>query len=132
MTSDLKRLAQTIKAMRPIVPARNFALSLRFYSDLGFQTRMLTEGLAEMTFGTCTFLLQDYYVQQWADNFAIHLFVSDLRQWWDHVVALDLENRYGTKTRSPRRESSSVEVAGLIDPAGVLWRIHQVPAAASD
>ena len=62
----------------------------------------------------------------------IHLFVSDLRQWWDHVVALDLGDRYGTKTQTPQLESWGAEVAGLSDPAGVLWRIYQVPATASD
>src|SRR5262249_4488850 len=55
---------------------KDFDISLRFYSDLGFQSRMLTENLAEMTFGACSFLLQNYYVQQWADNFVMHLFVS--------------------------------------------------------
>jgi hypothetical protein len=119
-------LAATIKAMRPMVPAKDFDVSLQFYSDLGFQSRMLTENLAEMTFGVCSFLLQDYYVQEWADNFVMHLFVSDLRQWWDHIVALDLDNRYGTKTRSPRDEGWGVKVAGVVDPAGVLWRIHQI------
>jgi hypothetical protein len=130
MTSDVKGLAETIKALRPMVPAKDFAVSVRFYSDLGFQPRMLTERLAEMTFGNYSFLLQDYYVQQWADNFVIHLFVSDLRQWWDHIVALDLRDRYGTRTQAPRLESWGVEVAGVIDPSGVLWRIHHVPAAA--
>jgi hypothetical protein len=60
-----------------------------------------------MTLGTCSFLLQNYYVQQWADNFVFHLFVSDLRQWWDHIVALDLGSRYDVKTRAPQLESSS-------------------------
>ena len=46
-------LAATIKAMRPMVPAKDFDVSLQFYSDLGFQSRMLTENLAEMTFGAC-------------------------------------------------------------------------------
>ena len=120
-------LAATIKAIRPMVPAKDFDVSLQFYSDLGFQSRMLTENLAEMTFGACSFVLQDYYVQEWADNFVMHLFVSDLRLWWDHIVALDLDNRYGTKTRSPRDEGWGVKVAGVIDPAGVQWRIHQIP-----
>jgi hypothetical protein len=73
----------------------------------------------------CSFLLQNYYVQQWADNFVIHLFVSDLRGWWEHIVALDLAARYGVKTRAPQLESWGVQVAGIVDPSGVLWRIHE-------
>ena len=127
----MANLADTIKAARPMVAAKDFDISLRFYVDLGFQSKMLTGGLAEMTLGTCSFLLQNYYVQQWADNFVFHLFVSDLRQWWDHIVALDLGSRYDVKTRAPQLESWGVEVAGVIDPSGVLWRIHQIREAAS-
>jgi hypothetical protein len=60
-----------------------------------------------------------------------HLFVSDLRQWWDHIVALDLGSRYDVKTRAPQLESWGVEVAGVIDPFGVLWRIHHAATAES-
>jgi uncharacterized glyoxalase superfamily protein PhnB len=46
------------------------------------------------------------------------------------LVALDLGSRYGVKTQAPQLESWGVEVADVIDPAGVLWRIHQIPASA--
>jgi hypothetical protein len=48
----MENLADIIKAMRSMVPAKDFDISLRFYADLGFQSRMLTDGLAEMTLGT--------------------------------------------------------------------------------
>lgn len=79
MAVDTGHLAGAIKALQPTVPARDFDTSLQFYSDLGFQSRMLTANLAEMPLGTCSFLLQDHYVRDWADNSIIHLFVSDLR-----------------------------------------------------
>jgi hypothetical protein len=50
----MENLADTTMAMRPIMPAKDFDISLRFYADLGFQSRMLTDGLAEMTLGTCS------------------------------------------------------------------------------
>ena len=90
MPKSIEALAQTIQAMRPMLPAKDFARSVKFYVDLGFQQRTLTDGLAEMTLGACSFLLQDYYVREWADNLVIHLFVSDLDSWWAHIVALDL------------------------------------------
>ena len=43
-----------------------------------------------MRLGAFSFLLQDHYVQQWADNLVVHLLVTDVRRWWDHIVALDL------------------------------------------
>jgi hypothetical protein len=57
MADNTDHLTGTIKVLRPMVPARDFDISLRFYSDLGFQTRMLTANLAEMTLGACSFFL---------------------------------------------------------------------------
>jgi len=61
-----------------------------------------------------------------------HLFVSVFRQWWDHIVAVDLRPRYNVKMRAPQLEGWGVEAAGVIDPAAVLWRIHQIREAASE
>ena len=102
MPSDAKGLAQTVKAMRPMVPAKDFEVSKRFYVDLGFQPRTLTDNLVEMHLGAYSFILQSYYVQQWADNFVMHMRVSDLSLWWNHIVSLDLSSRYGVKTRAPQ------------------------------
>jgi hypothetical protein len=123
-------LGATVKAMRPVVPARDFELSRRFYVDLGFQPEELTGGLIEMRLGAFSFLLQDYYVPQWADNFVVHLLVTDVRHWWDHIIALDLAGRYGVKTAVPRQENWGL-VAGLTDPSGVLWRIIERAPSAS-
>jgi hypothetical protein len=104
MEVDTSHSAGAIKALRPTVPARDFDTSLQFYSDLGFQSRMLTANLAEMILDAHSFPLQNHYVQDWVDNSVIHLFVSDLRLWSEHIVALDLGTRYRIKTRPPRNE----------------------------
>lgn len=43
MPTPIEQLATTIRAVRPMVPAKDFDLSLRFYTDLGFQSQMLDE-----------------------------------------------------------------------------------------
>jgi hypothetical protein len=73
-----------------------------------------------MSLGPCSFLLQNYYAQQWVDNVAIHLRVSDARLWWDHVGSLDLPTRYGVKTLEPKQEVWGL-VACVTDPSGALW-----------
>jgi uncharacterized glyoxalase superfamily protein PhnB len=128
MRVEASDLAETIRATRPMVPAKDFMTSKQFYCDLGFQSRMLTDDLAEMSLGACSFLLQNHYVRDWADNFVIHLYVSDLRRWWDRIVEADLANRYGVKTRAPHRAGWGATVAHMIDPAGVLWWLHEVQA----
>jgi adenylate cyclase len=52
------------------------------------------------------------------------MLVSDLKVWWDHILALDLESRYGVKTKAPRLEDWAL-VAGVGGPSGVLWRIAE-------
>jgi hypothetical protein len=130
MLSEAGNLAHTVKAMRPMVPAKDFEISNRFYADLGFRPRTLMEGrLVEMHLGAYSFMLQNYYVQQWADNFVMHMAVSDLGLWWNHISALDLPSRYGVKTSAPQLEDWGL-VAGVGDPSGVLWRIAETPAPA--
>lgn len=119
-------LAQTVAAMRPMVPAKDFEISKRFYIELGFQPRiLLTDRLVEMQLGPFSFILQAYYVQEWADNFVIYLTVTDVTTWWNHILALDLTARYGVKIMPPQMDGWAT-VAGVTDPSGVLWRIAQL------
>jgi hypothetical protein len=121
-------LAQTIQALRAMIPAKNFEISKRFYVDLGFEPNMLTDRLAEMSLGAFSFLLQDYYVREWADNLVMHMRVADVTLWWNHIVALDLSVRYGVRTKAPQLEDWGL-VAGMVDPSGVLWRISEIPGS---
>jgi hypothetical protein len=125
MSNEVMKLAQSVMSMRPMVPAKAFEISKRFYVDLGFQPQQLTDNLVEMRLGAYAFILQDYYVQEWADNFVMHMLVSDLSRWWNHIVALDLPSRYGVRSpRAPQLEEWGL-VAGVVDPSGVLWRIAE-------
>jgi hypothetical protein len=80
MPNGATNLVNTVMAMRPIIPARNFAISRRFYGDLGFQPRALTDALVEMCLADHSFILQDYYVQQWAGNCVMHPLVGSCRE----------------------------------------------------
>jgi hypothetical protein len=113
---------RSIKALRPFVPAKDFALSKKFYTELGFHAEGLGKGLAEMHLGAHSFLLQDYYVEDWAGNFVMHALVDDLPGWWAHIESLDLSARYGVeRPRAPKLEPWGLFVAYVFDPSGVLW-----------
>jgi hypothetical protein len=72
------------------------------------------------------FLLQDYFNQDWADNFVMHMLVTNLDQWWTAVSRLDLEFHYKVRApRPPKVEPWGLRVAYLFDPAGVLWHFAQ-------
>ena len=125
MSIETASLSRTVSAMRPMLPARDFDVSTRFYVELGFQLRPLADRLVEMQLGAISFILQDYYVREWADNFAVHVTVSDVGLWWNHIVSLDLPARYGVKIQAPESQGWAV-VAGVTDPSGVLWRFAEV------
>lgn len=121
-------LGDTVKAMRPFVPAKDYGLSKQFYRDLGFTLQPVGDSLAAAHLGRHSFLLQDYYVEAWAGNFVMQMLVDDLAGWWDHIATLDLATRYSVAApQPPRREESGLDVAYLFDPSGVLWHIAQVP-----
>lgn len=118
----------TVKAMRPFVPAQDFKKSQAFYRDLGFREEELAPGLSEMYLGPYSFILQDYFVKDWAGNFVMHVLVDDLDGWWDHFKSLDLAGPYGVEPpRAPKLESWGLRVAYVFDPSGVLWHFAELP-----
>jgi uncharacterized glyoxalase superfamily protein PhnB len=118
--------SDSVKALRPFFPARDFELSKRFYADLGFQEKALGEQVAEMRLGAHAFLLQDYYVPDWAGNFVMHMLVEGLDDWWAHIASLDLAARYGVEApRPPKLEPWGLRVAYVFDPSGVLWHFAE-------
>jgi hypothetical protein len=48
---------------------------------LGKQAKGLSKGQVEAVLSYLAFILQAYYVQQWADNCVIHMRVSDVKHW---------------------------------------------------
>lgn len=68
--------------LKVFVPAKEFELSKKFYQDLGFTIPWSDNDLAYMHHGNASFLLQNFYVKELADNFMMHLLVEDVDAWW--------------------------------------------------
>jgi catechol 2,3-dioxygenase-like lactoylglutathione lyase family enzyme len=109
----------TIEA-KAFVPARDFALSKRFYQDLGFGLAWSDDDLAYLRHGNSSFLLQNFYNAAHAGNFMMHLLVENVDAWWRHVEAQGIAAKYGVKT-----EPWGIRDFLLVDPTGVLWRIGE-------
>jgi len=119
-------LADSIREMRPFLPAKDFAVSKSFYATLGFTVHDLGADLAEVRFGEKAFLLQNFYVEEWANNFMMHLLVTDVDGWWKHLSALDLPSRFAVAApKAPKLEPWGLRVCYLIDPSGILWHIAE-------
>jgi catechol 2,3-dioxygenase-like lactoylglutathione lyase family enzyme len=123
-----ERLARTILAMRPFVPAKNFEASKRFYADLGFRVVSLGNDLAEMQFGENAFVLQNAFAAAWAENFVMHVVVHSIELWWTHIESLDLGSRHNVAR--PQRTGAGeigLDVIYVFDPSGVLWHFSEAP-----
>jgi catechol 2,3-dioxygenase-like lactoylglutathione lyase family enzyme len=125
--------AEGVVALRPFVPAKDFQTSRRFYEALGFREEPLGDDLVELHLGAYSFLLQNYYVEDWAGNFMMHVLLEDLDAWWAQVEPLDLANRFGvTAPAPPKPQPWGLTVAYVVDPSGVLWHFAQVLKAKAD
>lgn len=112
--------------LKVFLPARDFALSQQFYKDLGFESPWNSEELAYFHQGDhCAFLLQNFYVKEFAENLMMHLLVEDVEAWYAKVRDDDLAGRYGVRCSELLDQPWNMRDFTLHDPSGVLWRIGQ-------
>ena len=115
--------------LKTFVPARDFDLSRSFYREIGFHENFANREVAEFESGSFRFLLQNYFVQEFAASFMMQLLVTDTATWWSKLLALDLSQRYpGILLRAPTMQPWGLKILYLSDPSGVLWHIAEKPA----
>jgi len=114
---------------KAFVPAQDFERSKQFYQDLGFSVLWSTTELAHLRHGASSFLLQNYFVKEYADNFKMHLLVEAVDDWWQHIEDRRIAARYAVRAEPPADRSWGLRDCVLFDPAGVMWRIAQAPIA---
>ena len=114
-----------ITEIKAFVPAKDFALSKQFYTDLGFTMASEGGGVAYFHFGHVSFLLQDFCTESLAENFMMHILVEDVDAWWDHVQRSGVASKYGVTVGPLETQPWRMRDFYLSDPSGVLWRIGQ-------
>ncbi len=104
-------------------------MALAFFAELGCAAGWRQGGLAGLTFGAATFMLQDIGVPEWQKNQMLTLEVDDLDAYWRAIAAKELETRFaGVRARAPTEFPWGREVH-IIDPAGVCWHVRQAKAS---
>ncbi len=112
--------------VRVFVPAKDFKQSLRFYTLLGWQVGYQDDNLAQLELADSRFWLQNFYVQEWADNFMFQVNVDDAQAWHDHVTKiLDKENFDNARLTPPKKEDYGAITTYVWDPSGVLIHFSQ-------
>ena len=111
--------------LRPFIPARDFALSKRFYAALGWETQDVGPGLALVTLGEAQhFYIQDYYVKEVAENTMLHVTVDNAADWHAHVAAILEAGRFApARVQPPARQPYGATVVFVLDPSGVLLHL---------
>ena len=113
------------------LPTKDFALSRRFYEALGFANHATGDEVALFDTGAGTIILTRTNDEKWDGAFMIAIRVDDLAAWWARIERADLPGRFGVPApRPPARQPWGIEVAYVVDPAGVLIHFQQNSAAA--
>jgi uncharacterized glyoxalase superfamily protein PhnB len=112
-----------IVEIKAFIPAKNFALSMEFYEALGFTRASVFEDIAYFHCGESSFLLQNFFVQEHAANYQMHLLVENVDAW--HEKAKAVAERFNVNVGEPENQPWAMRDFTLFDPSGVLWRIAQ-------
>ena len=112
------------------VPARDFERSSAYYRALGF-TVAPDDDVRHVSLGDHAFLLQDFWVKDWGDNFMMAMHVDDAQAWVDRAAALT-DDFPDTRTIDAKLEDWGMIVGHFFDPTGVLWHVTQDPGPAPD
>lgn len=111
--------------LKAFVPAKDFELSKQFYQDIGFTLASDTDGIAYFHHDNVSFLLQNFYRKELAENFMMHLLVENVDAWWEKIQEGKVGEKYGVKVLPPEQRPWRMRDFVLIDPSGVLWRIAE-------
>ena len=114
-----------VAEIKAFVPSKDFELSKRFYQDIGFTKASDSSGVAYFLHDEASFLLQDFYVEDLANNLMMHLLVEDVDAWWNQIREADIAGKYGVKITEVQQQPWRMRDFVLIDPSGVMWRIGQ-------
>ena len=114
-----------IVELKPFVPAKDFQTSIRFYEALGFTKRSEGDGVAYFLFGNTSFLLQDFYQKDLAENYMLHFLVENVDDWNQKVLELGLDQTFDVKITSLVVQPWRMKEFCITDPSGVLLRFAQ-------
>ncbi len=119
---------QQVLAIRPFVPAKDFALSKRFYQAIGFYITFEDTDIAMVKQDGTSFILQNFFKQELAENFMMQMLVRDVDAWWSRIDGPQLVADFGVNPpRAPAMQSWGMKVGFLFDPSGVLWHVAEAP-----
>ncbi len=118
-------MEHNVKSIRAFIGAKNFQLSRQFYNDLGFEESRVSPNMSLFRIDHLSFYLQDAYVKDWVDNSMLFLEVSDLDDYRNRLLELNLHNTYDRVTLSKIHNNDWGREVFMHDPSGILWHFGE-------
>ena len=112
-------------SIEAFVPSGNdFQKSRQLFLELGFTINWETGDYIGFENNGCGFILQNYDVKEFAENFMLSVKITNLDEFWQKISALDLPKKFGIKLNPPTNFPWGREV-NMIDIAGVCWHFAE-------
>ena len=111
-----------VEDIRVFIPSKNYQESKGFYQALGFQMTFESEQVCEFENGDCSFLLQNFYHKELANNLMMQLVVGSVESVHEQLKAL---TGFDIKFKTPE-DLAWGKVLYLWGPSGELWHITEL------
>lgn len=112
-------------SIRPFIGSKDFNVSRRFYTDLGFKETVLSHDMSAFVSGNLSFYLQNAYVKDWVDNTMVFMEVDNVLRFYKDLVTLDLPTKYEGVQIKPIVHLDWGCECFVHDPSGVLWHFGE-------
>jgi hypothetical protein len=116
---------QKALSIRPFIGAKNYEISRSFYCDLGFEESIIDTHMSYFSTQGFGFYLQKAYVKDWIDNTMLFMEVADTEQYYEELLALNLNLKYPTSKLTPVKDLDWGKECFLHDPSGILWHFGE-------
>lgn len=110
-----------VTGIKAFVPSKDYELSQRFYTEIGFESEYVSEELTLLRNGKSELFLQRFYDKALAENFMLQICVSDIEIAYERCA----KSQYKTKVSAIQREAWG-EVFYLWGPSGELLHVTQL------
>jgi hypothetical protein len=108
-------------SLEPFVPSgSDFEKSKQLFLELGFHINWEEPGYIGFQCDDCRFILQQYDVRSFAENFMLSVKVSNIDEFRNSVLNKQLPEKYGIRVSHILQQPYGREV-NVIDLAGVCW-----------
>jgi len=108
--------------IRTFIPSKNYEESQSFYQALGFKMDNASDDLSIFQNGACTFFLQRFYNEEFANNLMLQLIVPNIDKAYEVISNINIANiRY-----EPIKEERWGKVVYLWGPSGELWHVTEL------